>query len=122
MKNLSYIFICLSLISCSTLNQRNKERKLQTEILNNIKEKEDNFSQCAKKEDIFKHFKSERVRVELIVTLNYQGQIETFKTDNKRYPDSFMECIFNILDNTQFPKLNEGEAVQFTQPFIFRNN
>lgn len=123
MNNLRYFFfISLILSSCSSLEKRDKERKLQTQILSKVTQKSPQFSKCAKDNDIFKHFKSDRVRVELIITLNHLGQIESFQTDEKIYPDKFMDCIFNTLDNASFPKLEDGEAVQFTQPFIFRKD
>ena len=123
MNNLTnLLFIILILSGCSNLEKRQKERALQTKILATIKDKTPSFSSCAKNHKIFKHFNAQRVRVELDVTLNNLGQIEAFQTDKKRYPDDFLDCIFSILDNTKFPKLNNGEAVQFTQPFIFRND
>ena len=80
------------------------------------------FSRCAKENKIFDHFKNDRVRVELVIMLNHRGEIDRFQTDDKKYPDAFVDCIYNILDKTVFPKLKHGEAVQFNQPFIFKRN
>lgn len=110
------------LFGCANIQERDKSRQIQTEILTKITDNISKYSQCAQDNNIFEHFKSERVRVELNIMLNHFGQIERFQADRKDYPEKFMDCIYNILDKTKFPKLEEGEAVQFTQPFIFRKD
>lgn len=120
-KNILLIFIAL-LVGCSSFKERNKTRELQSKILHIINSKTMAFSRCAKENKVFEFFNSQRVRVELIIMLNHQGEVERFQTDEKQYPEPFIDCIYNIVDKTTFPKLKHGEAVQFTQPFIFRKD
>jgi hypothetical protein len=110
------------LSSCSVVKERNKTRELQSEILREIKANNMAFSRCAKDTKIFDHFEQDRVRVELKIMLNHKGEIERFQTDEKKYPEAFLDCVYKILDKTKFPKLAQGEAVQFTQPFLFRRD
>ena len=122
MMKITSLILMTFIASCSSIKERNKTRELQTKILHIINSKTMAFSRCANENKIFDHFDSDRVRVELIIMLNHQGEIERFQTDDKKYPENFIDCIYSTIDKITFPKLKHGEAVQFTQPFIFKRD
>lgn len=117
---ISLLLLVMFVSSCSTFKERNKTRKLQTQILQKITTRTTSFSECAKKTNVFDNLNLDRVRVELNVTLNNRGEIQKFQTDSQKYPDKFVDCLYGILDKISFPKLEKNEVVKFTQPFIFK--
>ena len=119
MKILTSALILITLSSCAVFNKRDKQRAIQSEIISSLTTKNSDFAQCAKENKLFKLFKTKRIRTVLSLTLNERGQIDSFKLDKKKYPDSFSECVFNIVDLISFPKLNENQQIEFDQPFIF---
>ena len=115
---LSVILVFL-LSSCSLFSGRERERKIQTEIISRLNAKSAQFASCAKQTKIFDHFKQQRVRVVLHLSINSEGQIEKFKLDGKDYPNEFSECIYQIADLIRFPKVDNHELIELEQPFIF---
>ncbi len=118
-KVLSLIILIFISTSCSTIKERNKKRSLQSETIRSLTAKNVTFGKCAKAADIFGHFKKERIRVELQLTLNEKGQIDKFQLDDKNYPNAFVDCLFQTVDLIIFPKLGANEVIQLNQPMIF---
>ncbi|MEX0798751.1 MAG: hypothetical protein WD025_04875 [Bacteriovoracaceae bacterium] len=119
MKFLAALLLISSLISCGSLRQRNKERDLQSKMIRALNARTPQFAQCAKQHDLFALFGKDRVRVELVLDINARGQVENFQIDDKKYPNSFVDCMFEVADLIPFPRLNKNEMAQLTQPFIF---
>ena len=105
--------------SCSTIVERNKKRALQSDIIRSLNSQNKTFSRCAKATNIFDHFKKERVRVEIQLTLNAKGQIDKFQLDDQNYPNDFVDCLFQTVDLIIFPKLESNEIIELNQPMIF---
>ncbi len=99
--------------------KRDRQRKIQTEIVSRLSAQSARFAKCAKEADLFKKLKQDRIRVTLHLSINAQGQIEKFKLDDKDYPDTFSECVFKIADVIHFPKIEDHELIELEQPFIF---
>lgn len=118
-KIIIHTILAISLISCSTFKERDKKRKIQSNILRSLNDKVPEFSKCAKVTDIFTILDKKRVRVELNLSLNHKGQVENFQLDNKQYPDKFVECLFETIDLIIFPALEPNEVIQLVQPMIF---
>jgi hypothetical protein len=122
MKLFSLGFCVVLLSSCSNVQTRNKERELQTQIIHALNQKVADFGVCAKKHELYNLFNSQRIRIELQLRINHQGQMDSFQLDNKPYPEKFVDCMFNVADLIIFPALDKGEVVELTQPIIFTNN
>lgn len=111
--------VAISVTSCSSFKERDKERTLQSKMIRALNEKTENFAGCAKNHNLFKALKQDRVRVEMDLSIGSAGKVEKFQIDNKPYPNTFVDCMFETAESISFPKLNKGETVQLTQPFIF---
>ena len=110
------------IVSCSGLETKSQEREYQFEVNKLLADKSKQFSECAKNHQLFDTFDQKRVRVELIFKLNAKGEIEQFHTDDRDYPNSFVNCIFAHMEKIKFPDLSNQElSAKFNQPFIFRN-
>jgi hypothetical protein len=109
------------LSSCSLFSKNDEKRKLQTNILSLLNQNSSKFAKCAKKSDLFKILKQERIRVVMLLSISSNGQIESFKLDNSEYPSIFSECVFNVIDLLSFPKNKLNKLVELEQPFIFSN-
>ncbi|MFT6630947.1 MAG: hypothetical protein ACJAS4_000891 [Bacteriovoracaceae bacterium] len=113
------LIFTFSLISCSIFPQRVRERKIQSEIISKISVKAPNLSNCASDHKIFAHFKEDRIRVVLSISINNKGLVEKFKLDDKPYNEDFVECMFKVIDLISFPKIKNHELIELEQPFIF---
>ena len=118
-EDLMKVLALLFLVSCSTFQERNKERDLQSKMLRALNDKSAEFASCAKKHKLFTKLGNDRIRVELILDINSKGQVEKFQIDNQSYSNEFVDCMFGVADLIAFPKLEKGEMVNLTQPFIF---
>lgn len=120
------IIMCLVILiitlGCSSIKERSKKRDLQSKIIRSLNSKIQNFSNCAKKHNIYDAFKQDRVRVELQLKINNKGQVDMFQLDNKAYSEQFVDCLFKTVDIIIFPALDKGEAIELTQPMIFTKN
>lgn len=96
-----------------------RDRKIQTEILSKISLKASELAYCAKKSDLFKKFKRDRIRVVMYLSINSEAQVEKFKLDDKPYPEDFANCAFNIIDLIAYPRVKSHELIEVEQPFIF---
>lgn len=115
------ILILLVLVTaCSSLEERQRSRSLQTEVIRTINSQGPAYAQCAKDHNLFKDSQADRIRLDVDVKINDEGQIEEFKTDTNQYPNEFLNCIYSVLDKSEFPKLKKGEVIHFKQPFIFK--
>lgn len=112
-------FALILLISCSSLEQRDQERTLQSKMLRALNEKTPQFAACARENKLFSSLKQDRVRVEILLHIGSAGTVDRFQIDNKTYPSPFVDCMFQVAEEIEFPKLNQRESVQLTQPFIF---
>lgn len=122
MIKLMLIVLSTLILGCSTFKERNKKRELQSEILRALNTKTSDLGSCAKKFKLYDHFQSENIRIELNLTINAKGQVEKFQLDDQKYPDKFVDCMFNVVDLIAFPHLNKDEVIELTQPMIFRKN
>lgn len=121
MKFILYILL-FALISCSYTGKRTEKQKIQTEVNQALYDKSEDISKCLKEHQIFKKFKTERLRIDVNMRINDEGKMEKFALENdKNYPTEFVDCLFNTLDQTKFPKLKKGEALELSQPFIFKS-
>ena len=105
--------------SCSILSSRNQERTIQTKVIEKLTAKSEHFESCAINSDLFKKQKTDRIRITLDLIIGQNGELEKFSTSEAYYPEKFTDCLFNIVDQIKFPKLNEGTTLSLTQPFIF---
>lgn len=117
-KYITLVFL-LFLLSCSLIKQSDENRDIQTKIVNILNSKSPEFSHCAKKSDLFKVFDQNRIRVVLFISIDEKGLLRKFKLDDKIYPESFANCIFQVADLSIFPKLKESQLIEIEQPFIF---
>jgi hypothetical protein len=62
---------------------------------------------------------SDRIRILLNLRINEKGDIDKFSSKTPNLPESFLDCLFKIVDSTEFPKLNKNEVVEIEQPLIF---
>lgn len=117
-----FLLICIfGLLACADLSGRSEKQRIQSEINEALHAKSKEISQCLKTHDIFKKLGSNRLRLDVHLTISQEGRMEKFSLENdKNYPTQFVDCLFNVLDSTQFPKLNEGESIELSQPFIFK--
>ena len=106
--------------SCANLEDRGKKRDLQSKIIRLLSEKNKRYASCARKNNIFKVTGKERVKVDMQLTLNSDGKINKFEIINNKFSDKFVDCMFNVTDLIAFPKLDENEVIQLTQPFVFK--
>lgn len=107
------------LISCSALKQRDEQRTLQSKMIRAINAKTPQYAECALSSALFEAFNAERLRVEISLTVGSRGRVDRFQIDKKGYPEGFVDCMFEVSETIVFPKLNPGESVELTQPFIF---
>lgn len=107
------------LLSCSSFEHRNQERTLQSQMIRALNEKTPDFANCARKHELFSALKQERVRVEVQLNIGSNGKVERFQIDSKPYPNQFVDCMFQVAESVDFPKLDKGETVELVQPFIF---
>jgi len=98
---------------------RDRQRKIQTEIISKIKGNSERLSSCAKDAKLFEIFKKDRVRVVLHISINNKSQIEKFQLDDQQYPEKFSECMFKVVDLINYSKIKDNELVELEQPFIF---
>lgn len=120
MKVLMYsLIVSVVLSSCSLYKERQRERKIQTEIIARINEQAKKFSSCTEQSELFQKLDAKRVRVVLNLSINANGQIEKYHLDNKKYPQDFADCMYKVLDLISFPKIKEQELIVLEQPFIF---
>ncbi|MBD65006.1 MAG: hypothetical protein CME62_07350 [Halobacteriovoraceae bacterium] len=108
--------------SCAFIYSGSKDREIQTQLHQILAEKSSDFAKCAKSSEIFEHFKSQRVTTTLFLDINPQGQLDKFKLDDKEYPDSFVNCVFDIVELLEFPRFDEQEVIELEQPFAFTEN
>jgi hypothetical protein len=101
------------------LPQRAREKDIQNEILSNLTEKSPQFSDCLKSNQLFKKFNTKRIKLVIFLTIDSKGHIEKFNLDEKKYPNLFSECIFNVVSTISFPKIKNHELIELQQPFIF---
>lgn len=113
------MLLLLLVSGCSALQQRDRTRTLQTQVIRVINDDAEKYAQCAKAHQLFNHTQEKKVRLEVEVKINSLGQIEEFKTDTTKFSNEFLNCIYTVLDKAKFPKLEENEVVHFKQPFIF---
>lgn len=110
------------LASCADLSGRSEKQRIQSELNHALHAKSKEISQCLKTHDLFKKLGSSRLRLDVHLKINAEGRMQKFSLENdKNYPTEFIDCLFNVLDATQFPKLNEGESIELSQPFIFKS-
>lgn len=114
-----YIFFIISLIACANLEQRNRERAIQSRILDKISEQNHAYASCAKKHKIFDQLKKDRIRIDMSLTLNHEGKINKFEILNQSLPETFIDCMFKVTDLIIFPSLEDDEVIELSQPFIF---
>lgn len=119
MKNLT-ILLLLFITSCANLEERDKKRELQSKIIRLISEQNKRYAACARDNNIFKVTGKERVKVDMLLTLNADGKINKFEIANNMFADKFVDCMFNVTDLIAFPKLSENEIIELSQPFIFK--
>lgn len=108
------------LTSCSSIEGRNEERQLQSEVIRTLNEQTPHFAKCAKNNGLFDQLSRSRIRIELKLQINDRGQVDSFQTDSQDYPKPFVDCMFDIVDRTEFPKLDLGETLELVQPFVFK--
>ena len=117
MKKLIFGLIFLS--SCTLVTDRNRERQLQTDIVAGITQEAPKLSQCAQDNNVFDLFKLDRLNMTLFLSINSDGQIGKFKLDKRKYPESFSECVYKVVNQVKFPKIKSHEVIELEQPFIF---
>jgi hypothetical protein len=106
--------------SCANLEERNKKRDLQSKILDLISSQNRKYALCAKENKIFNDINSERVKVDMLISINSEGQVNKFQILDNKFSDKFSDCMFQVTDLIDFPSLKENEVVQLTQPFVFK--
>ena len=113
------IILSTMMASCSLVIANKEHRELQTKIIQKISDKSSQFQKCAQKHKIHEHFKRNRVKTSMILTINHKGLVDKFRLDEKLYPEKFANCMFKVVDIIIFPKFKEGDLVNITQPFTF---
>jgi len=113
------IIIPFILISCANIEERNKKRDLQSKILRLLASENKRFAKCATNYNIFSTTGKTRVKVDMQITLNSDGQVNKFEILNNIYSDKFSDCMFKVTDLIDFPRLEENEVVELVQPFVF---
>lgn len=96
-----------------------RERVIQTEILQKLSQNAPQLAECAKRNKLFEAVGSERVRVVMHLSINSDRQVEKFKLDNPSYPETFVNCAFQVVDLISFPQIENHELLEVEQPFIF---
>ena len=111
--------LCLFLLTSCSLFMSKRDRLIQTEILQKLSLKAPQLAECAKRNQLFESLKSKRVRVVMQISINADRQIEKFKMDDPNYPESFVNCAFQIVDLISYPQIENHELLEVEQPFIF---
>src|SRR5690606_10130087 len=110
-------FIAFVLISCADLTQDREQKKVQNGINQALSKKTEKLSNCARHHNIFERLKSEEVQIEVHLVINENGRMDKFTIENDRsYPSEFIDCLFNTLDEVEFPKSHPGETIELDQP------
>ena len=107
------------LVSCALVPQRDRERKIQTQIISSLSQQSGELAKCVKSSNLFEKFNTNRLRLTLYLTINSDGLINKFKLDEKPYPTVFSECVFNKIDKISYADIKENELIELEQPFIF---
>lgn len=115
-----FLFAPIIFAACSSFEQRDQARTLQSKTIRALNAKTPEYAKCAKKHGIFEVFGQDRIRVEIMLAIGSRGQVDRFQIDNKDYPAKFVDCMFEVSETVDFPKLKPGESAQLTQPFIFK--
>ena len=118
-KYVGYLAI-IFLFSCDSIRERQKDRDLQTRVMHKINEQTPKFAKCAEQKKIYKTMDKTRIRMELMLSVNDQGKVQSMTTDDRQYPPEFLDCIYDIVEKIQFPKLGANEEIQLVQPLIFK--
>ena len=113
------MWLFMALFTSCSLFMSKRERVIQTEILQKISSKAPQLAECAKNNELFKQFDSDRVRVVMNIAINSEKQVERFKLDRQDYPEPFVNCAFQIIDLISYPKIENHEVLEVEQPFIF---
>lgn len=122
MISMKYIYPILLIltISCANIEERNKKRDLQSKILDLISAQNKRYAGCAKDNNIFKNINNDRVKVDILISINSDGQVNKFQILDNQFSDKFSDCMFQVTDLIDFPSLEENEVVQLNQPFVFK--
>ena len=115
-----YPILLILTISCANIEERNKKRDLQNKILDLISSQNKRYAGCAKNNNIFKNINNDRVKVDMQISINSDGQINKFQILDNQFSDQFSDCMFQVTDLIDFPSLEENEVIQLTQPFVFK--
>ncbi len=115
---LNILFFVFFISSCSIFEQRDKKRKIQTEVLKVIYSQKIKLEICAKNEDLFDRLDAERIRFTLLLSINQKGNIHSFSLQETIFPQKFGECLFKNLEKIEFPKFSDYEKIDVIQPFI----
>ena len=117
---LNIILVLFFISSCSTFKQRDKKRKIQTEVLKVIYAQKMKLKKCAKNQDLFKKLSAERIRFTLLLSINQKGSIHSFSLQETIFPQKFGECLFKNLEKVKFPTFLDldYEKIDVIQPFI----
>jgi hypothetical protein len=109
----------LTTFGCSFFQKGHKERSLQTKIVQKLENRQKEFFGCSKATNLYEAMGQSRIRILLSLRINDQGKIDKFSSKTPNLPESFLDCVFKIIDTIKFPELDENEAVEIEQPLIF---
>ena len=115
----NFCWLALAFLTSCSLFMSKRERVIQTEILQKLSLKAPQLAECAKKNELFEKFGVDRVRVVMQLSINSERQVERFKLDRTDYPESFVDCAFQVVDLISYPKIENHELLEVQQPFIF---
>jgi hypothetical protein len=115
-----YLIPIFLTLSCANLEERSKKRDLQSKILDLISSQNKRYAACAKDNKIFKDVNADRIKVDMQISINSDGQVNKFQILDNQFSDKFSDCMFQVTDLIDFPSLEENEVIQLTQPFVFK--
>ena len=68
-------------------------RHLQTEIVQKLSDRQNEFSGCSKATNLYEKLGQNRIRVQLFLRINDQGKVDKFTSKTPRLPEAFLDCL-----------------------------